>query len=90
MRCVNLEPIIQSKVSDRKTNYPILMHMYVIQKDSTNKPIFQGSSGDTDIENRLMDMGGGRYKGEGGTNGESSMETCTLTYMFPYKWELDV
>ena len=27
---------------------------------------------------------------EGGTNGESSMETCTLTYMFPYKWELDV
>ena len=30
MRCVNLEPIIQSTVSDRKTNYPILMHMYVI------------------------------------------------------------
>ena len=33
----------------------------------------QGSSGDTDIENRLMDMGeGGR---EGGIYGESSTET---------------
>ena len=30
MRCVNLEPIIQSEVSHRKTNYPILMHIYVI------------------------------------------------------------
>jgi len=30
MRCMNLEPIIQSEVSHRKTNYPILMHIYVI------------------------------------------------------------
>ena len=33
---------------------------------------FQGSSGDPDIENRLLDTVG---EGEGGTNGESSVET---------------
>ena len=33
----------------------------------------QGSSGDTDIETYGHWMGGG----EGGTNGKSSMETCT-------------
>ena len=36
----------------------------------------QGSSGDADIRNRLVDMGWGE-EGEGGTNGESSMETYT-------------
>jgi len=33
----------------------------------------EGSNGDADRENRLLDMG--RGEGEGGTNGESSMET---------------
>ena len=38
-----------------------------------------------------MDTGGGRYKGEGGTNAESSMETCALTYVqTDSQWELDV
>ena len=32
----------------------------------------QGKNGDVDIENRLVDMEGGR---EGGTSGESSMKT---------------
>ena len=40
----------------------------------------QGSDGDADIENRLMDTGGGE-EGEGGTNGESSMEVHTLPYV---------
>ena len=38
---------------------------------------FQGSSGDADIENRLMDTVG---EGEGGTNWESSPETYALPY----------
>ena len=33
---------------------------------------FQGSNGDTDIENTLVDSG---EEGESGTNGESSMES---------------
>ena len=40
--------------------------------------LFAGSSGDTDIEYRLVDTVSG--EGEGGTNGESNMET----YMPPY------
>ena len=38
----------------------------------------QGSNGNTDIENRLLDTVGG---GEGGMNWESSMETYTLPYI---------
>ena len=43
----------------------------------------QGSNGDADIRNRLVDMGWGE-EGEAGTNGESSMETYTLTYVSRY------
>ena len=40
MRWMNLEPIIQSEVSQREKNkYHILMHRYVIQKDGTGEPI---------------------------------------------------
>ena len=42
----------------------------------------QGINGEADIDNRLMDMGGeGGKEGEGGTNGESNMETYTLPYV---------
>ena len=40
----------------------------------------QSSNGDTDIENRLMDKGGGN-EGEGETNEENSMDAYTLTYV---------
>ena len=40
----------------------------------------QGSSGDADIQNTLMEKDGGE-EGDGETNGESSMEACTLTYV---------
>ena len=40
--------------------------------------LLQGSNGDTDIENRFVDTVG---EGQGGTNGESSMETDTLPYV---------
>ena len=35
----------------------------------------QGSSGDIEIDKKLMDMGGREEEREGGPNGESSMET---------------
>ena len=40
----------------------------------------KSSSGDADIENRLMHMGR-REEGVGETNGESSMDAYTLTYV---------
>ena len=40
----------------------------------------QGSNGDADIENRLMDPGSGE-EGESGMNGENSMEIHNLPYV---------
>ena len=40
----------------------------------------QSSNGDTDIENRLTDKGGGEER-EGEMNGESSMDADTLIYV---------
>lgn len=37
-------------------------------------------NGDTDIENRVMDMGR-EEEGEDGTNGDSSVEAYTLPYV---------
>ena len=71
---MNLEPIIQSEVCQKEKNkYHILTHIYGIQKDGTDEPIC--SNGDTDIENRLMDMAGDGLEGEGGRYEESNMET---------------
>ena len=40
MRWTNLEPIIQSEVSQKeKDKYPILARIYGIQKDGTDGPI---------------------------------------------------
>ena len=40
MRWMNLEPITQSEVSQKERNkYPILTHIYGIQKDGTDEPI---------------------------------------------------
>ena len=64
MRWMNLEPIIQSEVSQKeKDKYCILTHIYGIQNDGTYNPPVQGSKGDTDVKNRLLDSLG---EGEGG------------------------
>ena len=52
MRWMNLESIIQSEVSE-KDKYRILIHKNRILK---KRIYLQGSIGETDIENRLMDM----------------------------------
>ena len=46
----------------------------------------QRSNGDADIENRLMDMGGGQ-EGEGGMCGESNMETYRTISKIGSQWE---
>ena len=73
MRWMNLEPIIQSEVSQKEKNkYHILTPTYM---ESRNYPrwyrrnYFQGSNGDTDIVNRRMDTRGGEEE-KGGVSGE--------------------
>ena len=56
MRSMNLEPIIQSEVS-QKDKPCILTHIYGILEKWYRRIYLQGNNGETDIENRLMDMG---------------------------------
>ena len=63
MRWMNLETVIQSEVKSQKEKdkYRILTHIYRIQKNGTEEPL-QGNNGETDIENKLMDMGRGEER----------------------------
>ena len=56
----------------------VLTHIYGTYKDGTNKSILQGSHGNTDIEERLVDTVG---EGEGGMSWKSDIETYTLLYV---------
>ena len=58
MQWINLEPLMQSEVIQKeKAKYSVTMHIYGIQKNGTEKIYLQGSNGETNIENKLMDMG---------------------------------
>jgi len=60
---MNLEPIIQSEVSQKeKEKYRILTHIYGIQKNGTEEFICRAANGETDIENRPMDTGRGEER----------------------------
>ena len=77
MRWMNLEPIIQSEVSqgEKQISY---INAYIWNLERWYWWTYlQGSNGDTDIKNRRKDKSGGAEE-EGGTNGESNMEAYTL------------
>ena len=58
MRWMNLEPIIQSEVSQKeKDKYCILMHVYGLER-WYRRFYMQGSKEDTDVKNRLLDSVG--------------------------------
>ena len=60
MRWMNLEPIIESEVSQKeKDKYRILMHIYRIYKNDTEEFTYRAAM-KKGVENRLMDMGRGR------------------------------
>ena len=60
MRWMNLEPIMQSEVS-QKDKYRILTHTQNLE-ECYWRTYFQGSNGEIDIENRLLDMGRGQER----------------------------
>ena len=62
MRWMNLEPIIQSEVSQKeKDKYHSNAYIQNLEKRYWRVSL-QGSSGETDIENRFMDMGRGEER----------------------------
>ena len=57
MRWMNLEPVIQSEVSQKKKyKYCILTYIWNLKRWHW-WIYFQGSNGETEVENRSMDMG---------------------------------
>ena len=85
MRWMKLEPIIQSKVSQKdKEHYSILTHIYGIQKDDNDNPICK-TERDTDVQNRLLDSVG---EGEGGMFQKNSM--CIIYSETDHQPRLDV
>ena len=64
MRWMNLEPIIQSERSQKEKNkYHLLTHVYGIQKDGTDEPIYRAGM-EKQREQTLDTVG----EEEGGTN----------------------
>ena len=58
MKWMNLEPIIQSEVSQKeKDKYYILMHVYGLERWDQCF-YMQGSKEDTDVKNKLLDSVG--------------------------------
>ena len=79
-RWMILEPIIQSEVSQKeKHKYRILTHICETQKNGTEKFIYRAAmrNRQTDIENRLMDMGRGEEN-------VRCMESVTRKLILPY------
>ena len=64
MRWMNLKPIIQREVNQKeKGKYHIITHIYGIQRDGTDDPIYRAAKGDADKKDRLLDRAG---EGKGG------------------------
>ena len=60
MRWMNLEPIIQSEVSQKEKSY---INTYIWNLEKWYWRIYlQGSNGETDIENRFVDVGRGKER----------------------------
>ena len=74
MKWLNLEPIIQSKVSQKEKNkYCTLTYIYGIQKDGTDEIICRAAMEKQIQSTDLWTRGEG--EGEGEIYGESNMET---------------
>ena len=87
MRWMNLEPIIQSEVSqEEKDRYCILMHIYGIQKDGTDEFIFRAAKKQTQRTDLWTQSG--REVGE--MCRESNMQIYITICKIDSQWEFAV
>ena len=64
MRWMDLKPIIQREVNQKeKGKYHLITHIYGIQRDGTDDPIYRAAKGDADIKDRFLNTAG---EGKGG------------------------
>ena len=76
---MNLEPIMQSAVSQKEKNKHCILKIYGIQKDGTDEPICRAAMEMQTQRTDLWTWEG--QEGKGGMNGESNTETHTLPYV---------
>ena len=75
MRWMNLEPVIQSEVSQKeKDKYRILMHIYGIQKNGNEEFTYRA---EMEKQTQRTDLWTGERAGEGELYGESPVEAHT-------------
>ena len=85
MRWMNLEPIIQSEVSQKeKDKCHILTHIYGIQKNGTEE--FTGQQWRN--RHRGLTYGHGERRREGEMRGNSNMETYITISKIDSQWNL--
>ena len=88
MRLMNLEPIIQSEVSQKeKDKYHILTHIYAIQKNGSEDFIYRAEMEKHTQRTDLWIWGGG---GEDEIYGKSNMETYITICKIDSQWEFAV
>ena len=89
MRWMNLEPIIQSEISQKeKNNGLILMRIYGIWEDGTDESICRAAM-ETQTLRRTCGPGWWR-RGKGGRHRDSSMETYIIMCKLDSQWEFAV
>ena len=77
MRWMKLEPILQSEVSQKeKHQYSILMHIYGIQKDGNDNPVYETAKETQMYRTVFWTLG----EGEGQLIWENDIETCIISY----------
>ena len=88
MRWMNLEPIIQSEVNQKeKDKYRVLMHIYGIQKNSTEEVIYRAAM---EKQTQRIDLWTWGWGGEGEIYGKSNMKTYITIYKIDSQWEFAV
>ena len=89
MRWMNLEPIIQSEVSQKeKDKYHILTHIYMESRRTVPRNLFSGQQWRN--RHREWTNGHGERGGEGETYGESNVETYITLCKIDSQWEFAV
>ena len=87
MKWMKLEPMIQTEVSQKERQI-LYINSYVWNLERRYQwSYMQGSTGDTDVKNRLLDS---VREDEGGMIWENSVETCVLLYakQMPSAWSM--
>ena len=86
MKWMNLEPIIQSEVSQKqKDKYCILTHVYRIQKNGPEEFICRAA-----LEKQTFKIELWTWRGEGEIYGRSNMETYTAMCKVDSQWEFPI